>query len=61
MLDPTVNFDALIDELRGNSTNYREFAQNVALACAVLADRAMRSDPARDPGALIRGVFRLGT
>ena len=59
MLDPNVNLDTLIDQLRGNSTNYREFAQRVALACAVLADRAMQSDPVRDPGAMIKGVFKL--
>ena len=60
MLDSSANLDTLIDELRGSSTNYREFAQRIALACAVLADRATRANPPRDPGAAIRGVFRLG-
>lgn len=59
MLDPNVNLDTLIDELRGTSTNYCKFAQRVALACAVLADRANQANPRRDAGAAIRGVFRL--
>jgi len=54
-----IDFRILVQQMRMNAQTDDEFAQRVAAACAVIADRVRKQSIVGDAGAAIRKIFKV--